>query len=252
MSSGISLWKRFGSAFRANVNRGDGNEADPAATIEPAEPARENVRDRGNGPLSVSSLLPWVRRNRSLRQLDERYQRVVELMDALRDHFERQDRRAAELAAGVDRLGGTLDQLVGTQRVQSECVASIAARVDDAARHSAGLATMLREMPASIQAQAEAVRAVARQMETSRATDEQLLGSLRQFSRAADSLCHSGTAQVETLQRLHDTGKHQEESLRAFVRSQTRLLVIITIIVAVLGLGAVAALSVVVRTVFGQ
>jgi methyl-accepting chemotaxis protein len=175
---------------------------------------------------------------------------VLELMDAMRDHFETQDLRAAEVTAGIERVGGTLEQLAGSQRTQSEGITSIATRVDDAVRRSTGLATMLAEMPASFQAQAEAVHAVARQMEAARAADAELTISLQRFSQAADSLRDAGTAQVDSLQRLHETSRGQKESLQAFVRQQTRLLLIITVIVAVLGLGAVAALAAVVRMLF--
>jgi hypothetical protein len=247
MSSGISLWKRLGGAFRANADSDDGNGNGAALAVEPADPVRDNGRRSAR---RASSLLPWVRRGRSLKQLDERYQRVLELMDAMRVHFEGQDRRAEELTAGVSRVGCTLEQLADTQRAQGECVASIATRVNDAARHSASLSTMLLEMPASFQAQAEAVRAVARQMEATRAVDAQLVSSVQQFGQAANSLRTASTVQVEALQRLHDGGTRQEESLQAFVRQQTRLLVVLTIIVAVLGLGAVAACAVAARMVF--
>jgi hypothetical protein len=198
----------------------------------------------------VTSILPWVRRQKSLDRLDERYQRVLELLDLMRLHFERQDQRAVELAAGVERVGSTLEQLAGTQRTQGECLASIVGRVEDAARASKGLSSMLAEVPASLQAQAEAVRTVARQMEASRATDAELVGSLQQFSHAADSLRNAGTVQTETLQRLHDTGERQTASLQAFVRQQTRLLLLITGIVVVFGLGAIGTLSVVVHRIF--
>ncbi len=247
MSSGISFWKRLGSAFRANADHGDGNGNGAALAVEPGDPVSGNGRETGN---RAPSLLPWVRRGRSLKQLDERYQRVLELMDTMRVHFEEQDRRAEELTAGVGRVGRTLEQLTETQRAQSECVAAVAARVNDAARYSAGLSTMLLEMPASLQAQAEAVRAVARQMEATRAADAQLASSVQQFSRAADALRDASTVQVEVLQRLHDAGAHQKESLQAFVRQQTRLLLVLTAIVMVLGLGAVGALAVVIRMVF--
>jgi chromosome segregation ATPase len=250
MSTGISFWKRVGGALRANANRDDGDGNGVALAIEPVDAARENGGDRGNGASPIASLLPWVRRGRSLKQLDERYQRVVDLMDAMRIHFEKQDCRAEELTTGVDRVGRTLEQLAATQRSQGECVASIAARVEGVAKHSAGLSAMLLKVPASLQAQADAVRAVAREMEAARAADAQLVSSLQQFSQAADSLRNAGTVQVEALQRLHDAGAQQKESLQIFVRQQTRLLLVLTIIVGVLGLGAVAALGVVVRMVF--
>lgn len=250
MSSGISFWKRVGNAFRASDDRDNGDGNGVTQEIEPADRARETGGNTGSGASSVSSLLPWVRRQNSLKRLDERYQRVLELMDAMRVHFEQQDRRAEELTAGVDRVGRTLEQLAGTQRAQSECVASIAARVNDAAKYSAGLSTTLRQMPASLQAQAEAVRTVAREMEAARMVDAQLVRSLQQFSQAADSLGDAGTAQTEALRRLHEAGEHQKESLQLFMRQQTRLLLVITVIVAVLGLGAVVSLGAVVRMIF--
>ncbi len=245
MSAGISFWKRVGSVFQANSNRGNGNGS--TLTVEPVKPVRTNGHDSDGG---ASSLLPWTRRGKTIQQLDERYQRVLELMDAMREHFEVQDHRAADVTAGIDRVGNTLEQLADVQRIQSEGITSIAARVDAATRQSAGLVTLLSEMPASFQAQAEAVHAVARQMEATRAADTELTGSLQQFSQAADSLRDAGTAQVESLQQLHSTSQNQKESLQTFVRKQTRLLLVITIIVAVLGLGAVAALAAVVHMLF--
>ena len=248
MSSGISLWKRLGSALRANSAHDNGSRG--VQSVQPAEPiGKNNHQPTGRGS-SAPSLLPWGRRQRSIERLDERYQRVLELMDAMRDHFEAQDRRAADVTAGIERVGSTLERLAGAQHTQSEGIASIAARVDDVTRRSAGLVTLLSEMPASFQAQAEAVHAVARQMEAARAVDVELTASLRHFGQAADSLCDAGTAQVESLQRLHATSRGQKESLQIFVRKQTRLLLVITIVVAVLGLGAIAALAAVVHMLF--
>ena len=242
MSSGLTFWKRVGSAFRgdriAPRNGNGGNH--PVST--------------GDSETSVSvagdSIFPWVRRRQAIRQIDERYQRVLELMDVMRTHFEAQDRRAAELTAGIDRVGGTLERLADVQRAQCEGLKHLAERVDVAAKYGGDLASLMIEMPASIQAQAEAMRTVARQMEATRSADGQLTDSLRQFGHATDTLLESGRAQVESLQRLHSSAKYQEDNLRGFVQSQTRLLFVITIIVAVLGLGAISALAVVIHMVF--
>ena len=245
MSTGGSFWKRVGSALRADSDHaGDNGGNHGIASVDRDE---HMFTDRD---CDKPSLLPWVRRQRTIERLDQRYQRVLEIMDVMSTHFEAQDRRAAEVTAGLARIGGTLEQLAEIQRGQSAGVSSLTKRVDEATKYSADLATMLVEMPASLQAQAQAVHAVARQMESARACDVELTNSLQQFSQAAESLRQSGTAQVESLQNLHDHSRHQRESLRTFVKQQTRLLLIITIIVAVLGLGAVAALTAVVHMVF--
>jgi len=253
MSAGISLWKRVGNAFRANGRNTYPTSANGRVhtlCIDTVTPATDDRNGTATQTSSLSSLLPWSRRQKSLDQLREGYQRVLELMDAMSLHFEKQDRRAQELTASIDRVGGTLEQLVSAQHSQSEHLTSISARVDEAARHSAGLSASLLEMPASLQAQAESVRAVARQMEAARAADTQVASSLQQVGQAVDGLRDAGDVQVHTLQRLRDSGARQEESLQAFVRKQSHLLLVMTIIVTVLGFGTVTALAVVAHRIF--
>jgi len=251
MSSHTSFWTRVGSAVRAGNQRVLGAPTETLVTVEPFDSARGDGATSDNGT-SLMSLLPWKRRQKELARIDERYQRVVELMDAIRVHFEQQDRQAAELNAGVNRLGDTLETLATNQGCQSESLASIATQVNDSAHSTASLASTMVEMPASLQAQAEAVHAVARQMEATREADARLSETLRQFSQAADTLGDAGTVQVETLRQVHDANHRHRTSLERFVRRQSRLLVTITVIVAVLGLGAVAALAVVAHMIFNN
>ena len=255
MSSGLAFWKRIGGAIRGGssaprngFHNGNGHGGGAVGVVE--DGVATTATDPDVSDAGGSSIFPWVRRQQMVRQMDQRYQRVIELMDAMRAHFEAQDRRAAELTAGITRVAGTLELLADVQRSQCDGIKDLSARVDVAAKYSGDLAAMLVEMPASLQAQAEAMHSVARQMEAARSSDSQLTDSLRQFGRAADSLHDSGRAQVESLQRLFTSSKDQEENMRGFVHSQTRLLVIITVIVAVLGLGAISALAVVVHMVF--
>jgi len=242
MSSSHSFWKRMGNAFRGGETREvyDSNN-DGGVGVTPAS---------ANG--GSASILPWGRKQKAIERLDEGYQRVLELMDGMRRHFEAQDVRAAALADGITRVGATLEQLADVQRAQCDGIRTMTSRVDVAAKYAGDLATMLVEMPASLQAQAEAVHAVARQMEATRDADGELTHSLRQFSQAADSLRDSGTAQVDSLHKLHMSQGSQEERLRNFVRGQTRLLLVITVIVAILGAGAIAALAVVVHMLFNN
>ena len=150
-------------------------------------------------------------------------------MDTLSEHFQRQDRRAEQLAQGVGSIAGTLEQLAKTQQAQNQHIGLIAGRVDEAAKYTAGLSSMLLEMPSSLQAQAEATRAVAKELECTRAADARLVDSLRQFSVAADSLREAGRSQTESLKCLHKTGAEESAALQRFIRQQTRRMLIATI-----------------------
>lgn len=247
MSAGVSFLKRVSGAFKSDGGRGNGNGATlilESLELRAGDGAHAPHRSTG------SSLLPWVRARHNRELADERYQSVIELMVAMREHFERQDRHAGEMAEALAGVGATLKELAETQGKQCDQVTSIAARMSDAARHSEGLFTMLSEMPASMQSQAEAVRTVAQHMESGRAADAELSGSLRQFSEAANALRGAGTAQAEALQRLHDDGRRRGDKLHGSLRRQSRLLLAITIIVCVLGIGLVGVLGVVARMIF--
>jgi len=246
MPSGISFWKRLGQALRVNRGPTNGNGR-IEQTGETIGRGAQGVDAAAAGTSAAASLLPWNRRQKSLEQLRAGYERLLELVDAMHTHFNRQDRRAEELAAGIDRIGNTLVQLAETQRAQGECIAVIADQVDQAAKHSAKVATTLLELPAAVQAQTEAVRLVGRQMEAAREADARFL---EHFSQAAESLRTVGSAQVELLQRLHETSTRQREAWESFARGQTRLLLTITVVVVVLGLGVIGALAVAARMVF--
>jgi hypothetical protein len=222
----------------------------------PAAPKR-NVGEHPNGltgldgdspeaPLTVSS------RGRSWLNRSPDYERVVQLMDAMRTHFDKQDRRAEELAASVDRVAATLDRLAEAQKSQNEHMSSVAENVRHAREHAATLTHALREMPASIQSQAELARLLARQMEAAGETDGQLVRSLQHFSTAAESLRASGAAQFETLQRIHASDQEQKQTLIAFVRDQNRRFLVGALIVAGLGIGTLVTLVVTLVTLLGR
>jgi len=76
--------------------------------------------------------------------------------------------------------------------------------------------------------------------------------SLQQFGHAVDSLGQSGTAQVETLERLHAAERGQRETLTDLIRAQGRRFLAVMIVAAALGLGALVVLAVTLALVLGS
>jgi hypothetical protein len=102
------------------------------------------------------------------------------------------------------------------------------------------MATVL-ELPASLQAQAEAVRLVARRMEVSQSADAQLVGSLQQFARAVEDLRSSGAAQTQTIEEIAGTSARQHDTLRTALREQNRRLLLVCGVTTGLTLAAMLA-----------
>jgi acetyl-CoA acetyltransferase len=119
---------------------------------------------------------------------------------------------------------------------------SLRTDTEAAGKSTAALNAALGRMPESLASQAEAIRTVARQMEISHESDNQLMHSLQQFGRAVDTLGSSGTAQVEVLQRLNAAQRDQHEALSGLVREQSRRFLVILAITAVLALAVLGAL----------
>jgi hypothetical protein len=169
--------------------------------------------------------------------------RVLELMDAMQRHFDRQDGRSQQLTESVDRVATILESLAETQRNQGDTIRTLAMQAEVAGRHHAAVAETMQQMPASLLAQAEALRTVARRIEMGQESEGQLVHSLQRFGGAVDSLRAAGLAQVETLQNLHAAERAQKDALTALIRDQGRRFLVLMIVASVMAFGALGALT---------
>lgn len=269
MPNQSTLWSRLGGMFRghggdgrfARSDNGNGSEPGPRAgasgvaavgSIETAAEPRSEAADPSFAPRrSMSSLLRWGRSDASAAQLRAGHQRIVELAGTIREHLAKQDSRAERLADSVERMAGAMQQLAETQQAQGRFVQTIAERAEKSGRHAAAISETLSRMPSSLQAQADALHSVARQMETGRECNQKLTHSLDRFGQAVDALRSAGAAQVETLQRMHVDNREQKQSLADLLREQGRRFLIAIIVAAALGVGAIIVMGIVVARAAG-
>ncbi len=215
--SSSSFWQRLAHTFRipiAAVAPPNGSVAGLGA-LEPEEsgPAASELTNGGAGPEPRSL---WKSRPGSVEQLRDAYQRVVVLMDAMQEHFARSDEKARHLGDSVERVAASVERLADAQTSQGRFIAAIAQHTESSARHGA----TLMELPASLQAQADALRSVAKHIGASQEQGAHLAQSLHSFGRAVDGLSASGARQTETLERLHESGTDQVAVLKDFLVKQ--------------------------------
>lgn len=222
MSTTSTFWKRVGSAFRINSDGGLTPDSTPTILIT-RDPRSPNRLDGDDDASAFSGFFPWQKRRRKeAAELRDRQSRFMELLVALKTHFEAQDRRGEQLNSSLESVAGTLEVIATAQQAQTKSMSTIAQHAESASRHAGALLATTVELPAALQAQAEAVRSVARRLEAGQATDVQLVSSLQHFGHAVDSLHQAGTLQVETLQRLHHADEQHHEQFRALIRAQNR------------------------------
>lgn len=223
MATQGKFWQRVGQMFRGG--RGNGGQSPDAGD------------DGGDGLAVVGTRAP------TRRDLKDRYERVVELMDAMESHFRRQDERAEALTKSVDRVAGILERIAAAHQQQNESIGTIADRVGTVATHAARLSETLGQVPSSMNAQAEAVRVLSRQIEVAQEADHQTAASLSELGRAVNMLEESTRSQVTTLKGLHDEEASQKETLTNLVHQQSRRFLVLLIVVAVIGVGAVVMMG---------
>ncbi|MCA9242424.1 MAG: hypothetical protein KDA32_00605 [Phycisphaerales bacterium] len=223
MSTESSFWQRIGGVFRpANGKQGNGHNI-------------ENGKSANGGHEVAQANI--TRRPPSVNELREGYDRVVTLMDTMRDHFDKQDQRANKLVTSVERIAGTLEQLAKAQDKQNESISAIASQVDSAQRFNSSVSSALMELPTSLQAQADTVRAMGRQFEASQQ-------SLRGLNDAVESLRLANVAQVESLRKLTADSGDQQESLRTMLKAQDRRFTVGAIVAGVIGVGLIGGVIV--------
>jgi prefoldin subunit 5 len=231
MVTAQSLWKRIETVFRRH-----GDDFQPAISAANLKVVTETAEPR---PQPSRFRLPWGRGARAA--LEERYQRVSQAMEALDRHFDQQDRRAAQLVGAVEHVARNLADLSDQNRRNHDTLASINQQLTVVARHAGNCTTAFVELPAAMQAQADAVRTIGRQMESLRGTQTELGGSLKTFATSVDSLRDAGVSQVESLERLHLESYDDRRALQHLLRTQQQRFLIVMLVTAGIAVAAIVA-----------
>lgn len=258
MANQASFWTRVGSFFRSDVpsnGRGDqsltnsavASEVVPLGSVDGSRSQSESASHSGR--LS-RSILHWGRRDPLARR--DGSERVSLLIDAMTEHFDKQDQRAEQLAQAVNRMAGILEQLPDVQRGHSDSMGHIASHLEMANRHACELRETLARVPSSIQAQAEAIRSVSKQLEASAASEAQVIESLHQLGQVTGTLGQAGTAQVDALQRIHAENSDQRAALTALVHQQGQRFLITMIVAGILVMGALGTMAVTLWMTLGR
>lgn len=245
MADNGSFWQRVGNAFNSaasHVTQFGGNGSNEHGkrvngAVEVAAPAGELATELRE----QSWWRRWQPRHPGSGDLALR---MVQLADAMERHFRQQDTRARELAGSLDRVGSVLEQLADTQRAQGESLKRIADQADAASRHTANMSDTLARIPDSLLTQAEAIRAVAMQLDLAQDTDLRLRESLQQFGQAVGTLGTTGREQTLALRDLNSFQREQHDALTQLVHVQSRRFLLVLGTMGGLAAAALVTLSV--------
>lgn len=248
MPAQVSFWQRMSNLFRggASARTADGGLISGPDEL-PELPPHDSVDSDDLPPRA--SLLPWKRESAQLR---DGFDRVVRTMDAMQEHFARQDDRGRQLTQSFERVADQLERIAHTQHSQDQSVKAIVDRVEGAGREAAKVSEALARMQTALGTQAEVLRSAVRHLEISQECDSQMMLSFQRFAQAIDNLCTATNAQVQNLHRLHDAQSQQNEALGTMIREQSRRFMIVLIAVTIVSLAALGGVGAMLVSTFSR
>jgi chromosome segregation ATPase len=230
------LWFRLKQWFRTRLGKthDDGglrpNAEDgpvPALTSDSVDDA-DPVTDR------AVTLSRWSRRETTLSRLQDGYDRLLELMDAIHKHMQAQQDRTEQIATGITQLSRSMADFPGASQQQIQLLSAIAAQLETTTVRTQQLSDAVGELPRVVRTQTEALSGVQRQLEMASESDAHLSTSLQSFERSVGKLGESSEHQAAAMRDLRASSDEHQRRLGEIIERQTHRFVVMLIIVAVL------------------
>jgi chromosome segregation ATPase len=205
-----------------------------------ARTARNNGPDESPEDDGAVALVPR-RPDPALVKLEEGYNKVIDLIDAIKRHQQAQQERAAEVTDSLGQAASTLERIDATNRQQADQLAIIIEESRAGAQRTARWEDALGEFPKMAEAQREALAHVVRQLEQASRRDVELAGSLDSFRAAVQTLGDATTASSVALKDLQRASLEQQERIASLVGEQNKrftMLFAVTLVLAATGIVA--------------
>ncbi len=208
-------WFKAGGARRNTA--ADSAELGDDGPLKPAN----DLSSRGG----VSMLLSrWQERSQSLERLEEGYQRLTELVDAIQSHLQNQDERSRTIANGLNSMVEHVARLPDALQQQHNQLAAIVEQLECAGARSGRMEAVLAELPKIADGQRQTLLALRDQIEASTKTQQGLLDSISGFSDAVGALNQSSTASMQTLRNVQASAEASQNRLANLFTEQSRRL----------------------------
>lgn len=213
-----TFWTRLGQLFRPGSRGGDGlGDLPPVADDGLLVDGPEGGSAGSDRPLGR-----WNRREQALQQLQDGYQRVADLVDAIHKHMAEQGVRSDRIAASLDQLAHSIGDLPGAAREQTHTLEAIATHLEMTTSRTQQLADCIRELPAAMKSQGDATTGVIRQLEVANESSVQMNHTMQSLGQSIDTLHNSGRAQVDLLRKFQLESAERENRLAEVIAQQQR------------------------------
>lgn len=172
-------------------------------------------------------------------QLQNTYQRLVDLVDSIQRHQSEQQQRAGEIADSLMRMAETLSDIREKNTAQNDVLARVAEQLTASNDRAVRFEERVSELPDILATQRDAVLTVARQMEGAGQRDEKFVQSLGSFEQAVAALGDATTSSSVAIKNLQISTLESDERIASLLKQQNKRFVMLFSLTLLLVLAAI-------------
>jgi DNA repair exonuclease SbcCD ATPase subunit len=216
---------------------------------------RDQATDNGDSPVSsggessthASSILetrttflrPWAKRDAAIQHLQEGFTTLTDLMGAIRNNLEQQNRRQDELYNALQQLPQVLQSIPESNRMQGETLSAIRQQIEGQSAQQERLGAILDRIGQTTGEQKEMVEDLTGRVEELHKADTSIADYLNNVGASLKDVSKSNQASAQVLEQMRDNITSRDGQLervlhRQGVRFTTMLSVAIFLSIAAL------------------
>jgi DNA repair exonuclease SbcCD ATPase subunit len=184
-------------------------------------------------------LRPWAKRDASIQRLEEGFTTLTDLMGAIRDNLDKQNRRQDELLTALQHLPQVLNSIPESNRMQSETLQAIRQQIEGQSVQQERLGDILGKIGQNTGEQRQMVDALRDRVEEIHKTDTTIADYLNNVGNSMKDVTANSKTTSEVLGQMRDNldardGQIERVLHRQGVRFTTMLAVAIFLSIAAL------------------
>jgi hypothetical protein len=189
----------------------------------------------------AGALSRWSKRDQTLAKLQEGYEKVTQVVEAVQNHLAEQGQRTERICVALEQLARSTSDLPDASRQQVETLRAIAGHMETTNARTHQLADTMSEFPKVARLQSETLSGIKRQLDMT--NEQNLLTSqtMDKLGTAISSLGEFNSAQTHVLRDMNSSTVQQNELLTKMIAKQSRRFLMLFIVTVVLATAAVAA-----------
>jgi DNA repair exonuclease SbcCD ATPase subunit len=231
MSDQTNLLTRLGKWFRRDQHT-NGDATSDSLVGEPSTHSSA-IETRTN------FLRPWAKRDAAINQLQDGFNTLTDLMGAIRNNLEQQNRRQDELYSALQQLPAMLQSIPESNKVQNDTLRAIHQQIEGQAAQHDRLGSILDKIGQNTGEQKDAVASLAGRVEELHKADTSIADYLNNVGSSLKDVSKNSETSAQVLGQMRDNINERDGQIervlhRQGVRFTTMLAVAIFLSIAAL------------------